>query len=400
MSEPENLQPDDDFATLFEASTRASSYTRGQSIEGTIVGIGAEVALVDVGSKSEAVVDVAELKDEDGQLEVAVGDRIQAVVVETAGGIKLSRKLARKAATDREIEQAYNARMPVEGTVQAVGKGGYEVRIARSRAFCPFSQIDIVRTEDPEVHVGQTYAFHIVEFKEGGRNIVVSRRAILEKEQEARAAEVRALVVPGAVLTGRVVSVRDFGAFVDLGGGVQGLLHVSEMGWSRTIDPAQAVKAGETIEVKVLRVDEGSQKIALGLKQLQADPWTTVAGTYEVGQVRTGTVTRLADFGAFVELAPGVEALAHASTFEAGGQRGTWRRRVQVGATREFQVLSVEPDKKRIGVGPVPEGTTTETLAADAADATAALARATAAPTGGLGSLADKLRDALGPKRT
>ncbi len=398
MNEPEDQQPEDDFAALFEASTRASSLTRGQSVEGTIVGIGDEVALVDVGSKSEAIVDVAELKDDEGRLEVAVGDRLQAVVVETAGGIRLSRRLARKAATDREIEQAYQAGLPVEGTVQGVVKGGYEVRIARTRAFCPFSQIDIIRTEDPERHVGQSYAFRIVEFKEGGRNIVVSRRAILEKEQEARAAEVRALVVPDAVLTGRVVSVRDFGAFVDLGGGVQGLLHVSEMGWSRTIDPSQAVRVGDEITVKVLRVDEGTQKIALGLKQLQADPWTTAAGKYEVGQVWRGTVTRLADFGAFVELEPGVEALAHASTFAPGSQRGAWRRLVQVGTTASFQVLSVEPDKKRIGVGLVPEGTTSESVAADAADERAALARATAAPAGGLGSLGDKLRDALNPR--
>ena len=397
MSEPEDFHPEDDFAALFEASTRASSFTKGQSIEGTIVGIGEEVALVDVGSKSEAIVDVAELKAEDGTLEVAVGDRIQAIVVETAGGIRLSRRLARKAATDREIEQAYQAGVPVEGTVQGVVKGGYEVRIGRSRAFCPFSQIDIVRTENPEAHVGRAGTFRITEFKDGGRNIVVSRRAVLEKEQEARAAEVRALVVPGAVLAGRVVSVREFGAFVDLGGGVQGLLHVSEMGWSRTTDPSQAVKVGDEITVKVLRVDEGTQKISLGLKQLQEDPWTKVPGSYEVGQVRTGTVTRLAEFGAFVELEPGIEGLAHASTFPPG-QRGAWRRTVPVGSIAPFQVVSIEPEKKRIGLAMVPEGTTTATLAADSAEQAAALARATAAPAGGLGSLADKLRDALKPR--
>ena len=395
MTEPDDFQPEDDFAALFEASTRATSLKKGQAVEGTIVGIGADVALIDVGSKSEAVLDVAELKDDDGVLEVAVGDRIQAVVIDTVGGLKLSRKLARKAATDKEVEDAFHARLPVEGTVTGLIKGGYEVKIARSRAFCPFSQIDLFRTETPEVHVGQTYTFRITEFREGGRSIVVSRRAILDEEQQARAEEVRRTVVPGAVLTGRVVSVPAFGAFVDLGGGVQGLLHVSEIGWSRVATAGDALKVGDEITVKVLRVDEATQKIALGLKQLAEDPWTKVASAYEVGQVRPGTVTRLAEFGAFVELEPGVEGLAHASTFPASGQRDAWRRTVKVGMTGVFQVLSVDPDKKRIGVTLMPDGTTAAGLAEEAADQAAATSRATVTQVAGFGSLGDKLRDAL-----
>jgi small subunit ribosomal protein S1 len=398
MSESEDFHPEEDFAALFEASARASRFTKGQAVEGTIVGIGDEVALVDIGSKSEAVLDVAELKDEAGRIEAVVGDRIAAVVVDTVGGLTLSRKLVRKAASDKEVEDAYHARMPVEGSVQAVVKGGYEIKIARSRAFCPFSQIDTVRTENPDVHVGQTYTFRITEFKDAGRNIVVSRRAVLEVEQQARAEEVRKSIVPGAVLTGRVVSVPAFGAFVDLGGGVQGLLHVSEMGWSRIADATTAVAVGDEITVKVLRVDEATQKIALGLKQLAEDPWTKVAGSYEVGQVRQGRVTRLAEFGAFVELEPGVEGLAHASTFPASGQRDAWRRIVKVGMTAAFQVLSVDPDKKRIGVTLVPEGTTTASLAADAADQAEATSRSTVTQVAGFGSLADKLRDALKPR--
>lgn len=397
MNEPEDFA-EEDFAAAFEASTGAISLRKGQSVEGTIVRIGAEVALIDVGSKSEAVLDVAELKDDDGVLEVAIGDRIQAIVVDTAGGITLSRKLARKAATDKELEDAFHARLPVEGRVQGVIKGGYDVQVARSRAFCPFSQIDLVRTDQPDVHVGQTYTFRITEFRNGGRDLVVSRRAILEEEQQARAEEVRRTVVPGAVLTGRIVSMPAFGAFVDLGGGVQGLLHVSEMGWSRVADASQAVKAGDEVTVKVLRVDEATQKIALGLKQLAEDPWTRVASRYAVGQVRQGRVTRLAEFGAFVELEPGVEGLAHASTFPPSGQRGGWRRAVQTGMTGAFQVLSVDPDKKRIGVSLLPEGTTAAALAEAAADETEAKARATAPEAAGFGSLADKLRDALKPR--
>src|SRR5437773_6661565 len=155
------------------------------------------------------------------------------------------------------------------------------------------SQIDIVRTTNPAEHEGRVYAFRIIEYKEGGRNLIVSRRALLEEEQRAGAAELRRSIVPGAVMTGRVTSVVEFGAFVDLGSGVQGLLHASEMGWSRVADPSQVVKPGDEITVKVLRVDEATQKISLGLKQLTADPWSTVSSTYEVGQVRTGRVTAL-----------------------------------------------------------------------------------------------------------
>jgi small subunit ribosomal protein S1 len=348
--------PEDDFAALFAASAQAKQYEKGQAIEGTIVGFGHDVAFVDVGGKGEAVVDLSELKNEDGTLEVAVGDRIHAVVVSTTGGLTLSRKLARGAATDRQLADAFQARLPVEGKVEREIKGGYEVRIGRQRAFCPVSQIDNVRTTDTAAHVGRTYNFRIVEYREGGRNIVVSRRALLEEEQQARADEVRRSIVPGAVLNGRVVSVREFGAFVDLGGGIQGLLHVSDMGWSRVADAAQTVAAGDEITVKVLRVDEGTHKISLGVKQLSEDPWSTMAEAFDPGQVRTGRVTRVAEFGAFVELAPGIEALAHASTFPPTGTSRGWTKSVPVGLTAAFEILNVDPTARRIGVALVPDG--------------------------------------------
>src|SRR5690606_28864776 len=154
------------------------------------------------------------------------------------------------AVTARQLEDAFHSGLPVEGRIENVVKGGYEVRIAGQRAFCPFSQIDTMRTE-PSVHEGKVYTFRITEYKEGGRNLVVSRRALLEEEQRESAAEVRKSIVPGAVMAGRVASVREFGAFIELGGGVQGLLHVSEMGWSRIADPSQVMKPGEEITVKV-----------------------------------------------------------------------------------------------------------------------------------------------------
>jgi small subunit ribosomal protein S1 len=365
-------EPEEDFASLFEASIQAKRVDRGDTIEGTIVAFGGEVAFVDIGGKGEASIDIAELKDAEGQIEVAVGDRIQAVVVSTAGGLTLSRRLARGAATDRHLEDAFATGLPVEGKVERAVKGGYEVRIGRHRAFCPFSQTGTPGA-DPAAMEGQVFSFRIVEYSENGRNLVVSRRALIEEEQREQAVEVKKGIVPGAVLSGKVASVREFGAFVDLGAGVQGLLHVSEMSWSRVSEPGQLVKQGDEISVKVLRVDAESGRIALGLKQLTADPWSKVQETYQVGQVRLGRVTRVADFGAFVELEPGVEGLAHQSTFPPTGQPGGWSSSVTPGMTGGFEILNIDLDKKRIGVALVLKGTNAEPAPGTAAASAAAI---------------------------
>jgi small subunit ribosomal protein S1 len=386
-------EPDEeDFATMFEASQRSRQLKRGQTIEGVIVAIGEETALVDVGGKSEAIIDVNELKDEHGHLEVAVGDRIPATVVTGTGGLRLSRRLALGAATSRQLEDAFHASLPVEGRVERAVKGGFEVRVARQRAFCPISQIDVIRNTDPAQHEGRVYKFRIIEFKEGGKNLVVSRRALLEEEQKANAAEARSSIVEGAVMTGRVASVREFGAFVELGGGVQGLLHISEMAWVRVVDPSQVVKPGDEITVKVLRVDADGTKISLGLKQLAADPWSKAGDTYQVGQVRTGRVTRVLPFGAFLELEPGIEGLLPAS--ETGLARDVeLKKAFPAGKTMDVVVLDVDAAARRIrlSVKAVDE-------ARESREAQEYSERADQTPAGGFGSLADKLRDALKPR--
>jgi small subunit ribosomal protein S1 len=380
-------EPEEDFAALFEASAQARRIEKGRTIEGVVVAIGEESALVDVGGKSEAVIDIAELKDEDGDVEVAVGDRIQATVVSTAGGLKLSRKLALGAASARQLEDAFNAGLPVEGKVEREVKGGYEVRIARQRAFCPVSQIDIVRNTEPAQHIGRVYRFRITEYKESGRNIVVSRRALLEEEQKAAAADLRQSIVEGAVMTGRVVSVREFGAFVDLGG-IQGLLHISEMAWARVSDAAQVVKPGDTIAVKVLRVDADAQKISLGLKQLLDDPWSKAADTYKIGQLRSGRVSRVADFGVFVELEPGVEGLIPAS--ETGVGRDGDLKKAFTGKDVQFVVTDVDAGARRIRLS-----VTDVEKMREANEVREYEQRGDTKPADGFGSMADKLRDAL-----
>ena len=375
---------------MFEASVKAKQFRRGQTVEGTIVSIGPKVAFVNIGGKGEAEIDVAELKDHEGDIEVSVGDRINAMVVSTSGGIVLSRKGVRNTATQRELEDAFQAGLAVEGKVVQEVKGGYEVRIARERAFCPLSQIDIIRTTDPGVHVGKTYAFNIIEYKDGGKNVVVSRRKQLEQEQRVNAAAIRKSIVPGAVTTGRVVSVPDFGAFVDLGGGIQGLLHVSEMSWTRVSNPNEVVAVGDEITVRVLRVDEATERISLGLKQLQDDPWTTAAAKFPVGQVRTGRVARLADFGAFVELEPGFTGLLPFA--ESGIDRGMdMRKAFPIGSDIEVAILEVDPEARRIRLSK--KAVAEQREKAELRDYET---RQDTEPSASMGSIADKLRDALG----
>jgi small subunit ribosomal protein S1 len=386
------MSEEEDFAAMFEASEKARRFERGQTIDGIVVAFGEEVAFVSIGGKSEAQIDLAELKDANGAFDVSVGDRIRAKIVSTSGGILLSRKGVRNAATQRELEDAFNAGIGVEGKVEKAVKGGYEVRIARERAFCPLSQIDIVRTADPAVHEGKTYSFRILEYKDGGQTLVVSRRKQLEEEQRASADALRQSIVPGTVVNGRVASVLDYGAFVDVGGGIQALLHVSDMSWSRVPSAHAVVAVGNEITVKVLRVDENTGKISLGLKQLLDDPWSTAAARFEVGQVRMGRVTRIAEFGAFVELEPGIEGLAHASTFAPTGSPRGWAKGMPAGTIGTFEIVSIDLAQKRIGLAPVDEGSSRNAIDDSVPPAVEAETK------GALGSLGDKLRDALGKR--
>ncbi len=386
-SNDDTTSSDEDFATLFAASVQAKPLKTGQTVDGTIVAIGSEVALVNVGSKGEASIAIGELRDDDGAIEVKVGDRIQATIVSTQGGVTLSRRLQRGAAGRRQLEDAWRAGLPVEGKVESQVKGGYSVTIARQRAFCPASQIDTARDTAPESLLGRVLTFRILEYADDGRKFVVSRRALLEEAQLVRAQEVRRALTVGAVVTGRVGSVREFGTFVDLGGGVQGLLHISEMGWSRVDDPSLIVTPGEEISVKVLRID--GEKVALGLKQLADDPWSRAAEAFPVGQVTTGRVSRIAEFGVYVELVPGVVGLLPRS--ETGiATDADLKKAFPIGASVDAIVLEIDPQGRRIrlsvsGVRKAEEAALVRDYAA----------REGADESSGFGSLADQLRGAL-----
>jgi small subunit ribosomal protein S1 len=388
---------EEDFAAMFEASLKTKRLQTGQSIEGRIVAFGADVAFIDVGGKGEATLALDELKNDDGVVEAKVGDRVQATVISLgADGVKLSRRLQRGAATRRQLEDAFRARLPVEGKVESQVKGGFTVTMAGLRAFCPISQIDTVRDTDPATHIGRVYAFRIIEFQDDGRKFVVSRRALLEDEMRARGEEVRRALTVDAVVTGRIASVREFGAFVELGGGVQGLLHVSEMGWSRVDDPSQVFKPGDEITVKVLRIESkaGEDKIALGLKQLTDDPWSQAVPKYPIGQVVQGRVSRIAEFGVFVELEPGVVGLL--PNQESGvGKGADLRKTFTVGQPIGVSVLEIDAPGRRIrlSIKAIQDATEQAEVRDYAARADAA------AGSSGFGSLADKLRGAIDKRK-
>jgi small subunit ribosomal protein S1 len=326
----------------------------GDTVSGKVLQVGAEDVFVDVSGKGEAMISRAELVGEGGDLEVAVGDPIEATVVAVEPELRLSRKLLAGAHAREQLRVAAETGVPVEGRVAGLVKGGFEVTIAGLRAFCPLSHIDLRRVEDQSSFLGQTLPFAIIEFKDEGRRIVVSRRRLLAEEAKRQAEETRARLVPGAVLEGRVVSLAAFGAFVDLGG-VQGLLHLSEISHQRVERPSDVLELGQAIEVQVLKVDPATGKLSLSRKALEGDPWTGVEERLRERQVVDGRVVRVADFGAFVELLPGVDGLLHTSELPHGAL-AKLREAARVRATASVIVLEIDRAKRRIALALAPRG--------------------------------------------
>ena len=353
MSEEIETPAGEDFAEMFARHQSAHAIERGEVVKGRVIQIVGESIFVDVGGKGEAWIDRAELTDDDGKLKVAVGDEIEATVVSTGDDIRLSHKLRQGAQAREALALAVQSRVPVEGRVVAVIKGGYEVTVAGLRAFCPFSQMDVRRSEAPEEYVNRVLEFRVTQYGDRGRNIVLSRRQLLE-EQNARAAEeTRKKIVPGAVLPGTVSGLADFGAFVDLGG-VQGLVPASEVSHSRAERPADRLRIGEQVTVKVLRVDGEKGKISLSLKALAGDPWQTVPGRLSERQVVRGRAVRATDFGIFVELLPGVDGLLHQSEIPRHRQ-GELREAAGARTELTVMVLSIDMDKRRVALALAPD---------------------------------------------
>ena len=348
------MSESEDFATLFARHEAGRALERGQVVKGCVIQITAEHVFVDVGGKGEAWIDRAELVDDEGRLRVAVGDEVEATVVQTGDEVRLSHRLRQGAQAREALAAAAESGVPVEGKVAAVIKGGYEVTVGGQRAFCPFSQMDLRRVESEQEYVGRVLEFRISRYAENGRNIVLSRRALLEEKAAKAAEETRRKLVPDAVLPGTVSSLTDFGAFIDLGG-VQGLVPMSELSHSRVGRAADRLRLGESVTVKVLRIDEARGKITLSLKALEGDPWLAVPGRLRERQVVHGRAVRSTEFGVFVELLPGVDGLLHASEIPRSRQAAL-REAVAAHAEVAVMIITIDSGKRRVALALAPEG--------------------------------------------
>lgn len=322
--QPEQTDGGQSFADMmkdFDQSGAGGEPLRvGDKVQGRVISISADSVFIDAGSKIDGIVDIAEVRTPEGEVQLNEGDILELYVVAIDGGtLRLSKAVSGQggAAGLELLRDAFENRVPVEGFVKGTNKGGFEIRAMGKRAFCPLSQMELGFVQDPTPFVGQTLQFLVIKFEENGRNIVLSRREILDRERKEATEKFVNEIVPGTVMTGHVKSLAPYGAFVELAPGLSGLVHVSEISWSRVDDPTQVLTAGQEVQVKVLAVEPGKKKdqlkVSLSMKQAEADPWTTIEGRFNPGDKISGKVVRLADFGAFVEIAPGIEGLVHVS---------------------------------------------------------------------------------------
>lgn len=343
---------DENFAAMFEAqSTPGAHLSPGQRVTVTVVAVTSDTVFVSTGSKVDGIVERSEL-EEDGGATPAVGDSLDLYVVTVSPQeVRLS-KMMRGAGGLAALEEAKDARLPVEGKIQAIVKGGFAVEVMKRRAFCPLGQMDLRPVEDPESFIGKTLPFIITKLEKGGRNIVLSRRVILEEEQAENREAFLSSVAVGDVLEGAVVRLAPFGVFVELATGVEGLIHLSELAWGRVAQADEVVSVGDKIRVKILDIattDKGP-RISLSSRQVMDDPWKTVEGRLTEGEIVTGKVVRNAAFGSFVEVLPGIDGLIHISELSYEKRVNKPDEVLTVGETVTVKIKGVDLDKKRLSL--------------------------------------------------
>ena len=339
-----------EFETLFEESLR--TVKPGGVVKGRVVGITSTHVLIDVGYKSEGGIPIQEFSDRHGNLQVKVGDEVDVFFDSPEGengGIVLSRQRAENIKLWEEIEKAYNEGLGIEGRIVGKVKGGFRVDVGVP-GFLPGSHVDIRPSRNLDRFIGTTDRFVILKYNRARGNVVVSRRALLEKERDSLKKEILKVLEEGVILEGTVKNITGYGAFVDLGG-IDGILHISDMSWGRINHPTEVVHVGEKLKVVVLKFDPEKERISLGIKQLTPDPWHTVAEKYPVGSRVQGKVISLMDYGAFVELESGIEGLIHISEMSWTKKVSHPSKILQVGQTVEVVVLNVDPSHRRISLG-------------------------------------------------
>lgn len=338
---------------------RAKKLSVGDEVRGRVLSISRDSVFVDLGGKNDGLLPVDDVRSPDGTVTVKVGDEVTARIVEIdgrAGGVLLRRMLGRSGTQGTEaLRQAFEIGLPIEGTVSGVVKGGVDVQIGGARAFCPISQLDQRHVEDAAVFIGQKLSFQITRYEEGrSLNLVVSRRAVLEAEAQEKAVELRKKLAVGAVLPGRVTALKDYGAFVDLGG-LEGMLHISELSFQRGRQPKDVLSIGQLVEVQVIKLEPSSDgkrgdKISLSLKSLEKDPWSDLETRYSLGSSVTGTVMRMEPFGAFIEIEPGVEGLVHISELGGGKKLRHPKDALTVGQRVELVIKLLDIEKRRLSL--------------------------------------------------
>ncbi len=341
------------FSELFEQSLANQRIRPGMILTGLVVDVGPDVVIVNVGLKSEAVIPLDQFKNERGEIEVHAGDQVEVAldsVEDGTGETRLSREKAKRARTWTRLEEAFNKSEIVTGVITGRVKGGFTVEIDHVRAFLPGSLVDVRPVRDTAYLEGKPLEFKVIKLDQKRNNVVVSRRAVVEQEFSAERSALMDNLQEGAVVRGAVKNLTDYGAFVDLGG-IDGLLHITDMAWKRVKHPSEVVKVGDEIDVRILKFDRERSRVSLGLKQLGADPWENIARRYPPNTRVFGKITNIADYGAFVEIEDGVEGLVHVSEMDWTNKNVNPAKVVHSGQEVEVMVLDVDEERRRITRG-------------------------------------------------
>jgi len=341
------------FAQLFEQSLASQRIRPGQILSGLVVDVGDDMVIVNVGLKSEAVIPVEQFKNEHGEIEVKSGDMVEVAldaVEDGTGETRLSREKAKRARTWTRLEEAFAQGEIVTGIITGRVKGGFTVEIEHVRAFLPGSLVDVRPVRDTAYLENKPLEFKVIKLDQKRNNVVVSRRAVVEQEFSAERSALMDNLQEGSVVRGTVKNLTDYGAFVDLGG-IDGLLHITDMAWKRVKHPSEVVKVGDEVEVRILKFDRERSRVSLGLKQLGSDPWENIARRYAPNTRVFGKVTNIADYGAFVEIEDGVEGLVHVSEMDWTNKNVNPAKVVQTGQEVEVMVLDCDEERRRISLG-------------------------------------------------
>src|SRR6188472_2546795 len=341
------------FAQLFESSIANQRIRAGMILTGLVVDVGEDMVIVNVGLKSEANIPLEQFKNERGEIEVKAGDSIEVALdamEDGTGETRLSRDKAKRARTWTRLEESFNKSEIVTGTITGRVKGGFTVEIDNVRAFLPGSLVDVRPVRDTAYLEGKSLEFKVIKLDQKRNNVVVSRRAVVEQEFSAERSALMDNLQEGTVLKGVVKNLTDYGAFVDLGG-IDGLLHITDMAWKRVKHPSEVVKVGDEIDVRILKFDRERSRVSLGLKQLGADPWENIARRYPPNTRVFGKVTNIADYGAFVEIEDGVEGLVHVSEMDWTNKNVNPSKVVHTGQEVEVMVLDIDEERRRISLG-------------------------------------------------